>query len=111
MSRAHRVAAQVVAVERDVELADGDRGPLDLLDAGRQAAGKRDPARGDAEEDEPLAALVALEDLVTDAPKRPGDVSLAHDVASVLRDARAVRRCLVRCARVGAGHRRWTSFP
>ena len=66
--RAHRVAAQVVAVERDVELADGDRRPLDLLDARRETARERDAARGDAEEDEPLAALVAFEDLVTDAP-------------------------------------------
>ena len=68
VGHAHGVAPQVVAVQRDVELADRDLGALDVLDAGREATGEGDPARRDAEEHEPLAALVALEDLVTDAP-------------------------------------------
>ena len=94
-------------MQRDVELADGDLGALDVLDAGREAAGEGHAAGRDAEQDETVAALVALEDLVTDAPQRPGDVALAHDVSRVGRGARAGGGL----AQVRAGHSRWTSFP
>ena len=40
------------------------------------ALGEQHPARGDAEEDEIVAAVVGLEDLVRDAGERPRDVSL-----------------------------------
>ena len=38
--------------------------------------GEQDAARRDAEEDEIVAAVVGLEDLVRDAGERPRDVSL-----------------------------------
>ena len=78
--RAGRLLAQVVAVHRDVELADGDRDALDAGDALADAAGQRHAAGVEAEQDEVGGALVALEDLVGDAGQRPGDVTgVEHD--------------------------------
>jgi hypothetical protein len=71
---AGRVQAQVVAVHRDVQGPDRDRGALDGGDPGGQPVGQRDTAGRDAEQDEPAGTLVALEDLVGDAGQCAGDV-------------------------------------
>ena len=71
---ADRVAAQVVAVHRDVERAVRDLGALDAGDPLGQPAGQRDAAGRDAEQDEVRGALVVLQDLVRDAGQRPLDV-------------------------------------
>jgi hypothetical protein len=78
---AGRLPPQVVAVHRDVEGADGDRGALDLLDEGGQPAGEGHPARRDAQHHEVGRTLVVLEDLVRDAPQDAGHVGLGHDGA------------------------------
>ena len=69
-----RAQPQVVAVHRDVERADGDRAALDGGDALGQPAGQRHATGRDAQQDEVVGALVALEDLVGDAGQRPVDV-------------------------------------
>ena len=101
-----RVAAQVVAMERDVELADRDVGPLDLGDRRSETVRERDSARWDPEENEARGPLVAFEDLVADAAERPGDLVGAEDVPRVGRGARRGW-----CTQVRAGPSRWTSFP
>ena len=56
----------------------GTRDALDLGHHLHEAAGEGDAAGGDAEHDEALGALVALEDLVRHAAQGPGDVTGAH---------------------------------
>ena len=79
---AGRLQPQVVAVHRDVEGADGHGVPLDRGDPLGEPAGQRDAAGRDAEQDEVVGALVALEDLVGDAGQRPGDVGAVEDDAA-----------------------------
>ena len=88
LGTAGRVLAQVVAVHRDVEGAERHLDALDLGDPLGDAAGEVDAAGGDAEEDEPLGALVALEDLVGDAGQCPGDVTGVEDGAPFSGDPR-----------------------
>ena len=73
---ARGLAAQVVAVHRHVERADGDAAGLETLEDRGDAVGEHHPARGDAEEDEIGAAAIGLEDLVRDAGQSPRDISL-----------------------------------
>ena len=73
--RADRLVAQVVAVHRHVEAADGHVGALDLGHGDAETLGERHPAGRDAEQDEVVGTLVALEDLVGDPAQRPGDVA------------------------------------
>ena len=80
---AGRVLAQVVAIHRDVERAERHLGALDLGDPLGDPAGEVDAAGGDAEEDESLGALVALEDLVGDAGEGPGDVTGVENGAAL----------------------------
>jgi hypothetical protein len=63
----------VVAVEGDVELAEGELGALELGDPPAQALGKRDAARVDADQRDALELRVALDDLVGDARQRALD--------------------------------------
>jgi hypothetical protein len=63
----------VVTVEGDVELAEGDLGPAQLGDAVAQPLGERHTARVDADERDALEVWVALEDLVRDPRQRALD--------------------------------------
>jgi hypothetical protein len=56
----------VIAVEGDVELAEGDLGPLQLGDPAPQSLRERDPARVYADEGDTFEVGVALDDLVRD---------------------------------------------
>ena len=73
--RRDRAEADVVAVEGDVERADRDLTAFELLDGGGQAAGDRGPAGVEADEDEVVGAVVALDDLVGDAGVGPAQVA------------------------------------
>ena len=73
---------QVVAVEGDVERADGELGALVLEDRRRDAMGERDAAALDADQDEALGAGLLLHDLVRDAGHRAADVLVGHDPAA-----------------------------
>ena len=74
------IAAQIVAVHRDVERAVevGEVLPLGAALGARdllgQAAGERHAAMRDSEQDQVLGAVAALEDLVGDARQRPPDL-------------------------------------
>jgi hypothetical protein len=63
----------VVAVEGDVELAEGDLRAAQLLDALPQPLRKRDAARVDADERDAREVGVPLDDLVCDARQRARD--------------------------------------
>jgi hypothetical protein len=63
----------VVAVERDVQLAERDLGARQLGDAAAQALGDRDAARVDADEGDALELGIPLDDLVRDPRQRPVD--------------------------------------
>ena len=65
---------RVVAVELDVERADGDVRALVLRDRLGEAARERDAAALDADEHEPGRAGLLLDDLVGDADHRPADL-------------------------------------
>ena len=69
---------EVVAIEADVELADGHLRPLDLLDLLGQALGEQIAARHDADERDVARALVGLEDLMRDARQRALDLVCIH---------------------------------
>ena len=84
---AGRLQPQVVAVHRHVERADRDVVPLDRGDPLGDPLRQRHPAARDAEQDEVVGALVALEDLVGDAGQGPGDVAVVEDRAAVGRRA------------------------
>ena len=72
---AGRPAAQVVAVHRDVQRADGHVGAgLDAADPLGDALRQRDTAAGDAEQDQIVGALLPFEDLVGDPGQRTSDV-------------------------------------
>src|SRR5579885_3359476 len=70
---------QVVAVERDVQLADGHLRLLDLLDPLGQPVGEVHAAGADADQREPLGPAVALEDLVRDPGQGAGHLAGVHD--------------------------------
>jgi hypothetical protein len=63
----------VVSMERDVQLAEGDPGAGQLLDAAAQPLGDRDTARMDADQGDALEVGVALDDLVRDPGERALD--------------------------------------
>jgi hypothetical protein len=63
----------VVAVEGDVELAEGDLGAAQLLDPPAQPLRERDAARVDADESDLGEVGVALDDLVRDPRQRLRD--------------------------------------
>jgi hypothetical protein len=67
-----------------------------------------DPTRGDAQDDEALVALVALEDLVGDAGEGPGDVTGVEDGASFERCG-PFGGCRNRCG-MSMSHQHRTSF-
>ena len=69
-----RAQPEVVAVQGDVERADRRGLALELADPVGQAAGQVDAAGRDAEQDDVLAAVGALQDLVRDAGQRPPDL-------------------------------------
>jgi hypothetical protein len=63
----------VVAVEGDVQLAEGDLGAGELGDAAAQPLGERDAARVDPDERDPGEVGIALDDLVRDPRDRLRD--------------------------------------
>jgi len=63
----------VVAVEGDVELAEGDLGAGELRNPPAQPLRERDAACVDADERDPGEVGVALDDLVRDPRQRLGD--------------------------------------
>jgi hypothetical protein len=63
----------VVAVEGDVELAEGDLGAAQRLDPAAQALRERYAARVDPDKRDPGEVGVALDDLVRDARDRLRD--------------------------------------
>jgi hypothetical protein len=63
----------VVAVKGDVELAERDLRPAQLLDPRAQALRERHAARVDADQRDALEVGVALDDLVGDPRQRFGD--------------------------------------
>ena len=69
---------QVVAVERDVDDADGDGDALDLAQERGEAAGDVVAAAAQADEDDVGQALVLLEDLVGDAHEGAPDAGLVE---------------------------------
>jgi hypothetical protein len=71
--RLSRADVDVVAVEGDVQLAEGDLGAGQLGDPAAQALGDRDAARVDADERDPLEVGIALDDLVRDPRQRALD--------------------------------------
>src|SRR5262245_20342557 len=78
-------AVEVVAVERDVDDAEGrQRAALDLLHLPAEALGEVDAARADADQREVLASLVALEDLVRDADERALDRERVHHLTGAV---------------------------
>src|SRR3989441_599533 len=83
----HRVleaAVQVVAIERDVDHAEGWRhAALDLADRLADALGQVHATRADADQRQLLGALVALEDLVRDADERALDGERVHHLPAV----------------------------
>ena len=70
LARAH---VHVVAVEGDVDLAEGELLARALLDEPAEALRDRHAARVDADERDRVEVLVALDDLVRDARERPAD--------------------------------------
>jgi hypothetical protein len=63
----------VVAMEGDVELAEGDLGAAQLLDAAPQSLSDRHAAGVDPDERDSLEIRVALHDLVRDSRQRALD--------------------------------------
>ena len=63
----------VVAVERDVERAEGELEPAALGDERAEAGGERDAARLDADERDAAEILVPLDELVRDPRERTCD--------------------------------------
>jgi hypothetical protein len=76
----------VVAVEGDVELAEGDLGAAQLLDAPAQTLREWHAARVDPDDSDPGEVGVALDDLVRDPRDRLRDRLGVEDSRS--------RRCL-----------------
>src|SRR5262245_56444748 len=72
----------VVAVEGDVELAERDLGPAQLVDAPAEPLGERHSACVDADERDPREVGVPLDDLVRDPRQRLPDRIGVEDRAS-----------------------------
>ena len=83
---------EVVAIEANVQLAQGNLDPLDLLDLVNEHLREKVASRDDAHEREVVRALVGLEDLVRHARHRSLDVVCIHadrlDHALVVRSVR-----------------------
>ena len=74
-------ALDVVAIEGDVEIAEGHVGAGELADQGMQAATDHRSARVDADQRQPIRLLVLLDDLVGDTDQRPPQiVVIEHDL-------------------------------
>src|SRR5205823_8185527 len=84
-----RRAAQpeVVAIERDVQRPHGQRGAVDLGDAGGEPMREGDAAGAQADEREVRRAAVLLEDLVRDAGEGPVERRFVENL-SLLSEAR-----------------------
>src|SRR5207244_13168509 len=89
----HGRAAQVevVAVERDVERAHGQRGAVDARDLGGQPLGEGDAAGAEPDEREILRAGVPLEDLVRDAGQRTIEGPIVENLGFLSGARRRVR--------------------
>ena len=72
------VRGEVIAVEADVELAEGHRRAFDGLDLLSEALGEQVAARDDADDGDVVGALVRLEDLMRDARERTLDFVSVH---------------------------------
>ena len=75
-----RDRGQIIAVERDVQLADRQLHAVDLLNVFCKAAGQRHTARADADQAQVVRAVVFLEDLMRDAHERTVDGGFVHDL-------------------------------
>ena len=71
---------EVVAVEIDVEFADGDLAAFQILDLFRQALGERHSAAADANEGESIEILGAFENFVGEADESAVDFRRAHQL-------------------------------
>ena len=91
-----RERGEVIAVEADIQAAERQTHPLDLLDLLDELLGKQVAACHDAHEREVLATFVPLEDLVRDARNGAVDGGLVHDDRLRLRAHRTPSsyRCL-----------------
>ena len=69
--RPRGVAAQVVAVQGDVELAHGHVGPFGRGDQGAEPLGQGRPTGRNSEQDQVVGAAVRLDDLGGDAAQGP----------------------------------------
>ena len=69
---------EVVPVECDVQFADRDLGPLDVMNAADKAMGQVHAPGPDAHQRQILNAFVALQDLMGDAGHGAGDVAGVH---------------------------------
>ena len=71
--------SEIVAVERDVEVAERDLGPGQLADQGVETRGEHGAARVDSDQSEQPAGVL-LDDLVSDAEQCPPQViTVEHD--------------------------------
>ena len=77
--RPHRVAHQVIAVERDVERAGGHVFPGDLDQTLRQPSREVHAARADPDERQGVNTFVPFEDLVSDACEGSSNAVRIHD--------------------------------
>ena len=82
--RADRGAHQVVAIERDVERADGDVVAGDLALSRGDAPRERHAAAAHADEREIGQTAVAFEDFVGDARERARDALRIHDYRHII---------------------------
>ncbi len=76
-----RARGDVVAVEADVQGADGHALVLDLADRLRQAVRQRNAPRAHADKHDVAQAVVAFHDLVGDAPDGAADFFRGEDCA------------------------------
>ena len=85
----HRAEPDVVAEEGDVERAHRHLGALEPVDRGGDPAGDGQAPRVEADEDDVVRAMVALDDLVRDAGVGPAEiVGVEHAGAE-----HVIRRC------------------
>ena len=78
MNLGRHMGREVVAIEADVQLAQGNLDPLDLLDFVNEHLREKIASRDDAHERDVVRALVGLEDLVRHARHRSLDVVCIH---------------------------------
>ena len=78
MNLGRHMGREVVAIEADVQLAQGNLDPLDLLDFVNEHLREKIASRHDADERDVVRALVGLEDLVRHARHRSLDVVCIH---------------------------------